>query len=148
MSKICSKCKAEKDLLEFHKRSKSEDGFASWCKECNKNARKASYKKEPSVQKGLARKTVLRNKEYIYQKLLNSSCVDCGENNPCLLEFDHIMGDKVRGVCEGAVRGWSLEKIDKEISKCEIRCICCHRLKTLERSNAYIYRRFYKDLRD
>lgn len=148
MKKTCSKCGIEKDISDFHKRTKSKDGHNHWCKDCNKNARIRSYRKEPSVQKGLSRKTVLRNREYVYQKLLSSSCVDCGETNPCLLEYDHVTGDKVSGVGEGVVKGWSIEKLDEEISKCEVRCVCCHRLVTLQRSNAYSYRRFYGDLKD
>ena len=35
MSKICSKCKVEKDFAEFHKRIDVKDGLRSYCKDCN-----------------------------------------------------------------------------------------------------------------
>lgn len=34
-SKICSKCKIEKSITEFRKRTGRKSGYASWCKECS-----------------------------------------------------------------------------------------------------------------
>ena len=33
--KICTKCNTQKDFCFFSKRSKSKDGFKSWCKSCD-----------------------------------------------------------------------------------------------------------------
>jgi hypothetical protein len=33
-SKVCSKCGKEKDINEFHKRSREKDGLYNFCKEC------------------------------------------------------------------------------------------------------------------
>lgn len=33
--KICSKCKKEKLISEFHKNKSKKDGFSIWCKDCN-----------------------------------------------------------------------------------------------------------------
>ena len=33
-TKICSKCKEEKDFSEFHKQKSNKYGFYSWCKVC------------------------------------------------------------------------------------------------------------------
>jgi hypothetical protein len=38
--KICTKCKVNKELFEFNKRSKSKDGLCLNCKECQKKYRK------------------------------------------------------------------------------------------------------------
>ena len=32
--KVCSKCKVEKELSEFHKQRNSKDGYKSLCKSC------------------------------------------------------------------------------------------------------------------
>lgn len=40
MTKVCSKCKEEKDVSEFYKDKKYKDGLYCWCKECNKKRSK------------------------------------------------------------------------------------------------------------
>lgn len=35
--KTCSKCNTNKDISSFWRRSKSKDGFNSWCKDCCRN---------------------------------------------------------------------------------------------------------------
>lgn len=57
-------------------------------------------------------------------------CLDCGETNPVVLEFDHVKGNKVAAVAVLSKDCWSLEKIQEEINKCEVRCANCHRKKT------------------
>jgi hypothetical protein len=41
--KVCSKCKVEKEICEFHKSSRSNDGFRGQCKECRKVDTKLYY---------------------------------------------------------------------------------------------------------
>ena len=41
-----------------------------------------------------------------------------------------IRGKKIGCVSLLANRSYSLEKLEKEISKCEVRCANCHRIKT------------------
>jgi len=43
--KICSKCKIEKDICEFHK-GKTKDGYQYKCKECKKEYSKLNFIKE------------------------------------------------------------------------------------------------------
>jgi hypothetical protein len=43
--KICSKCKEEKDICEFH-RGKTKDGYQYKCKECKKEYSKLNFTKE------------------------------------------------------------------------------------------------------
>src|SRR5690349_18109728 len=62
-----------------------------------------------------------RNKDYIKSYLESHPCVDCGESDIIVLEFDRI-NDKTNNVSTGANLGWSIEKLQKEIDKCEIRC--------------------------
>ena len=62
--------------------------------------------------------------------LRQNPCVDCGETDPVLLEFDHVRGVKRGPVCNLIYRGCSWETIAAEIEKCEVRCCKCHRLKT------------------
>jgi len=34
--KVCSKCKVEKEMIEFHKGNKFKDGLQYICKKCNR----------------------------------------------------------------------------------------------------------------
>ena len=66
----------------------------------------------------------------IYDYLSTHPCVDCGETNPIVLEFDHL-GDKTDTIAHMVGMGVSLERIKKEVAKCEVRCANCHRIKTV-----------------
>lgn len=71
-----------------------------------------------------------RLKEY----LSAHPCVDCGENDPIVLEFDHVRGVKTSEVYNLAVkRGWAWKRVLTEIAKCEVRCANCHRRVTHQR---------------
>jgi hypothetical protein len=72
-------------------------------------------------------------KAYVRQHLLTHPCVDCGEHDPVVLEFDHVTGQKVRDVGSMARAGWNLAAIQAEIAKCEVRCANCHRRITARR---------------
>lgn len=64
--------------------------------------------KERAVEfKQLARK---RNREYVDEFLKQNPCVDCGENDVVVLEFDHVRGVKKIEVTVAINRGWSFKK--------------------------------------
>lgn len=75
-----------------------------------------------------------RNKEYVSKYLENHPCVDCGEKDIIVLEFDHLF-DKEENIANAIYRAWSLERIQKKIDKCEVRCANCHRRITYKRRN-------------
>ena len=65
-----------------------------------------------------------------------NGCADCGINDSRVLDLDHVTGNKVANVSDmisGDV-GWS--KIVTEISKCDIVCANCHRIRTHTRKVA------------
>jgi hypothetical protein len=68
--------------------------------------------------------------------LASHPCVDCGEDDAIVLEFDHVFGNKLRGVTELAATGYSWKIIEEEIGKCEVRCGNCHRKASLRRQRA------------
>jgi hypothetical protein len=72
-----------------------------------------------------------RNLIFVRDLLLTSACIDCGEADLLVLEFDHRSA-KDGNVLEMARRGCSLERLRAEIQKCEIRCGNCHRRRTAE----------------
>src|SRR3984893_16841806 len=64
-------------------------------------------------------------------------CVDCGENDPIVLEFDHLDGaTKSFDIGAGLTyRAW--DSILAEIDKCEDVCANCHRRRTAQRRGSF-----------
>jgi len=60
-------------------------------------------------------------------------CIDCGESNPVVLDFDHVKGKKTSNLSDMANHSYSIKRMKEEIRKCEVRCSNCHRKKTFER---------------
>jgi hypothetical protein len=64
--------------------------------------------------------------------LQSRPCVDCGERDPIVLEFDH-RGDKENDV--SILLGLSWKLVALEIAKCDVRCANRHRRVTAKRAN-------------
>lgn len=67
----------------------------------------------------------------VLEYLLEHPCVDCGEADPIVLEFDHKdETEKVDAVTQMITHNCGLKKIFAEIGKCDVRCANCHRRRT------------------
>lgn len=133
--KICLGCEQEKPLDDFRVNSRAKDGRTSRCKDCL-NADGRVYSKTEERLKSLRetkRRAILRNHEYVLQYLFGHPCVDCGNDNPVVLEFDHVRGEKENSVTLLILGACSIKRIAEEIEKCEVRCANCHRIATAER---------------
>ncbi len=66
--------------------------------------------------------------------LLTHVCVDCGEADIRVLDFDHRADAKKKAdVMRLAQQGYSVAIIMAEIAKCDVRCRNCHAKVTYER---------------
>ena len=134
MKKSCSLCKKQKPLDDFHFKSRSRGSRHSWCKECHKKYRDRFYqeKRDIYIQNAMSRKrrVSVAYRIKILEYLKEHPCVDCGEADPIVLEFDHVRGHKQFSVGQRVASGGNWEKILAEIEKCEVRCCNCHRRKT------------------
>jgi hypothetical protein len=70
---------------------------------------------------------VRRNRIFLRNYLASRPCVDCGESDAIVLEFDHVRGSKSFNVSRGASDGMSIRKLSAEIKKCDVRCANCHK---------------------
>jgi hypothetical protein len=98
---------------------KKASGWANW---------KARYPERNAVDKrlGAERRSAVKQK-YVDNYLSSHPCVDCGLTESVVLDFDHVYGKKTCGI-RALVIGWaSLDRLKKEIAKCEIRCANDHR---------------------
>jgi hypothetical protein len=70
----------------------------------------------------------------VLEYLLTHPCVDCGETDPVVLEFDHLR-DKLGNI--SAMYGHAWRSILAEIAKCDVVCANCHRRRTARRVGAF-----------
>jgi|SRR3989344_7183110 len=133
--KTCSRCKKEKPIEEFNFKIKAKNLHQSHCKECTRFFIKNHYNNNQQyyLRKAQKRNQLVRLKinKHLYQYLSKHPCVDCGESEITVLEFDHQgNAPKLKAVSRLVRSQLSIEKIQEEIDKCEVRCANCHRRKT------------------
>ena len=106
-------------------------------KEKQREAGRRHYEKhrDKAIAKAREYSKIVRDRirAFITAYLKANPCVDCGETDPVVLEFDHLK-DKDFNISDAARKGVSMKKLKDEIAKCEVRCSNCHRRKTYERS--------------
>ena len=139
--KICTKCGNSKDLEDFPRQHTTKDGRAPACRDCNNKRHRDSYTNNSSYkQRKITQHAIYkdRNRQFVLEYLKSHPCVDCGEVDPVVLEFDHKL-DKENLISE-MVTNSSLQKIQAEIAKCEVRCANCHRRKTAKDFNYYTWK--------
>lgn len=133
--KTCAACFLEKDDNDFAFRNKSKGGARvagtrqSWCRLCRSTYDRKRYISSDE-QKRVRRKNDVvrkRDRDFVDVYLSQHPCVDCGESDTVVLDFDHVRGDKKFSISKGCSQGVTLERLVAEIAKCDVRCACCHR---------------------
>ena len=76
------------------------------------------------------RKRTEQRRLKVYNHLVKNPCVDCGEANVVVLEFDHVRGTKVNTISKLLHKDYGWKMIEEEIAKCDVRCANCHRIRT------------------
>ena len=111
-------------------------GVSGECKQCKKLYNQDHYAKTKDRWKDTRAEQresgVLKSQMFLREYLLQHPCVDCGETDLMVLEFDHLpQFQKIKDVTR--LIGSNKLLVD-EVAKCEVRCANCHRRKTFERS--------------
>lgn len=135
--KPCGRCKQIKNLLDFKFRNRTKQNRKSYCVSCERQYLREYYvvdsiKQIRRVQKNSERYRS-RNKAMVLEHLRTHPCVDCGERDPIVLEFDHVFGAKLNNVSTMVYGSFRWHSIAAEIEKCEVRCANCHRKATIKR---------------
>jgi hypothetical protein len=134
MLKTCTKCLQEKDVEEFHRNRSKPDGRKPWCKLCTKLHHDSYYISNKDKWTERRKQYIQRNKDYVLSYLREHPCVDCPESDILFLDFDHLT-DKEFTISRMISAGYSLARLKREIGKCEVVCIRCHRIRTAQRGN-------------
>ena len=134
-TKRCCTCHELRPLTDFSRRAAAADGLQSRCRSC---AREWYAANQQQHRANVRRRTVATRAEYkrrIGEHLRAHPCVDCGESDIRVLDFDHDVGTDKRSDVAALVAAcgrWS--DIEAEIAKCSVRCANCHRRVTSERA--------------
>lgn len=109
MKKICSRCKTEKEEIEFPVNGGRRH---SWCKKCHREVVNEKY---------------FQNREWVNS--FKKKCEICGyDKNKSALEFHHVDKNKEFGINQLARRALTnKQKIIDEMEKCIVICANCHR---------------------
>jgi hypothetical protein len=125
-------------LVAFSVRRAAPDGRQSACKDCQAERDRANY-----VDNARRRRRIVESNERRRQRrtaLLRdlkaaAGCADCGEDDPIVLEFDHLdAGTKSGDIATMAAGSW--DALEAELAKCEVVCANCHRRRTHARRTA------------
>lgn len=124
--KICCRCKKEKPLSEFNRKSSNKDGLERYCKECHREKNRNHYVANKETYKESARKFKHQKREW-YQELKQTlKCESCGEDKHWRLSFHHKDDNKEDSVSQMVIKNRSKEIILEEIEKCQVLCHNCH----------------------
>lgn len=141
LTRVCARCHAEKPIDAFPIKNKARGTRRSYCLPCCREYGKEHYRQNRSyyLTKNVASRVRHRrsNRDLVYEYLLGHPCVDCGEADPVVLDFDHV---------DPTTKLWTVGKmlsrqgapaIKREIEKCVVRCANCHRTRTATQFGSY-----------
>jgi hypothetical protein len=128
----CGRCQQVKAVDDFAWRRKARGQRDNYCHPCRADYHHEHYvaNRAQYIEDTARRKRALAEERnaYLVEYFGTHPCVDCGETDRVVLEFDH-QGDKCFNVSSG-VRDRSWQAVLQEIAKCEVVCANCHRRRT------------------
>ena len=132
--KTCARCGLTKPLDQFPPRRRSNpQKLQQWCRACFAEANARNYQNNIERERARIYRNTARRRAESQQRAIEylraHPCVDCGEKDILVLQFDHLY-DKSFDVSVMISNGTSWHRIAAEIAKCEVRCANCHARKT------------------
>jgi hypothetical protein len=134
----CRQCLELKPVSDFSWHRQALGQLHTYCRSCHAAYKQEHYAKHRDryVANAVRRKQALADERaaYLVEFFRERSCVDCGEGDPLVLEFDHL-ANKEFNIAKG-LRDHSWQAVLDEIAKCEIVCANCHRRRTALRAGS------------
>jgi hypothetical protein len=131
--RTCKNCNQSKPLSEFYKVRVDNPNWRSECKVCGRQRCKKNYIKNKELRRSQQKKRTQANqetnREQVFDYLMSHPCVDCGEKDLLVLQFDH-RENKHHDICFLMRNYIAWPKLLEEIQKCDVRCANCHMRKT------------------
>jgi endonuclease III len=126
----CGRCGHELPLELFNR---LRDGYQWWCRSCFAAYFRARGDLHRSQSNAAKRNRARAVQTFVLRYLLEHPCADCGEDDPVILEFDHV-GEKTATIARLVSDGAKVDILAAEISRCEVVCVNCHRRRTAQRA--------------
>jgi hypothetical protein len=140
-TKVCTKCGDEYDISHFSWSIKGIKRHAK-CLKCRSEERIDYYQRHKEEELAYKYKRQVSKREearlYVFTYLTCHPCIDCQETDPLVLTFDHVRGIKKMNISQMVNQGYSIEMLQQEINKCEVRCMNCH-MKIEKKRRGTIY---------
>lgn len=136
--KQCSGCRLILPAISanYGKDSASADGLHKYCKRC-KSVQSHKWATSAAGRASRAAR-ILLGQEFIMQLLNSTSCQHCGESDPVVLRFDHLLpSTKEYDICWMVSHAFPTSSIQAEVDKCQVLCANCHQRKTAHWNNNY-----------
>lgn len=123
-TKVCKECRRELPIDHFKFYNKQKKSRRPECNECTKR---------------YAREYRQSRRNYVAKIKMSRGCEVCGfkAEHPCQLDLHHVDPSlkTYKGSHKSYDAGWSLERIDEEITKCVVICKNCHVLEGYKRGH-------------
>jgi hypothetical protein len=106
----------------------------SYCWECCRSYSREHYRKNRATYLARSRRRHRIDRDacrrLAYEYLETHPCVDCGETDLAVLDFDHRDRSTKESTIAALIRKGSVDALAAEIAKCDVRCANDHRRKT------------------
>lgn len=130
----CSRCRKWKPIDAFPVKERDRGTRRSYCWDCCRAYGREHYLLNRDAYRERAQRRRVRYRDacqvMAYEYLLTHPCVDCGEADPVVLDFDHRDRSTKTQEVSWFIRRRDLAGLAAEIAKCEVRCANDHRRKT------------------
>lgn len=138
-TKECTGCGSQRPIDEFPIKNKKRGTRGTRCRGCRSAYAKLHYQRNRGKYLARAKKSRHRGRDAIWFWLMNylrsHPCVDCGETDPLVLQFDHRDGTKKIATIGSMIGRSSWTTFLTEVAKCDVRCANCHRVRTAQQFN-------------
>lgn len=132
--KLCARCRTLKPLADFSLRDRARGVLHTYCRACHAAWNREHYQRNRATYLAHAKRNnaayQLVNLEKVLAYFQDHPCVDCGERDPLVLEFDHRERTRKRIAVSNLLRYSTSPQVAVEIAKCDVRCANCHRRRT------------------
>ena len=144
--RMCTKCKVEKIITAFQKVNSNISGYRTECTECRRRSgreyaklhKKTNHRQYRKFRNGFKEKEHRRSvkkRTHInaeVKRIKSEPCTDCKKTFPYYcMDFDHLNPDDKIDSIKEIKSSPSITHVLNEIAKCELVCVNCHRVRSV-----------------